>query len=86
MEGFKGGGISTVLTNVLFCLRKGVGWKEKMLPVILSGLRVGYSLQFLASRTYKKTILTEELIVRYLPEELSERKKVYEEEMKELSK
>uniref|UniRef100_A0A8C4YN57 LON peptidase N-terminal domain and ring finger 2 n=1 Tax=Gopherus evgoodei TaxID=1825980 RepID=A0A8C4YN57_9SAUR len=41
--------------------------------------------EFLASRTYKKTILTEELIVRYLPEELSERKKVYEEEMKELS-
>nr|XP_056717973.1 LON peptidase N-terminal domain and RING finger protein 2 [Euleptes europaea] len=41
--------------------------------------------EFLASRTYKKNILTEELIVRYLPEELSERKKVYEEEMKELS-
>ncbi|CAM4393703.1 LON peptidase N-terminal domain and RING finger protein 2 [Lepidochelys kempii] len=41
--------------------------------------------EFLASRTYKKTVLTEELIVRYLPEELSERKKIYEEEMKELS-
>ncbi|KAI1241701.1 hypothetical protein IHE44_0005188 [Lamprotornis superbus] len=41
--------------------------------------------EFLASRTYKKTVLTEELIVHYLPEELSERKKVYEEEMKELS-
>ncbi|XP_062982337.1 LON peptidase N-terminal domain and RING finger protein 2 [Elgaria multicarinata webbii] len=41
--------------------------------------------EFLAGRTYKKTVLTEELIVRYLPEELSERKKVYEEEMKELS-
>uniref|UniRef100_A0A8D0L715 LON peptidase N-terminal domain and ring finger 2 n=1 Tax=Sphenodon punctatus TaxID=8508 RepID=A0A8D0L715_SPHPU len=41
--------------------------------------------EFLASRTYKKTVLTEELIVRYLPEELSERTKVYEEEMKELS-
>ncbi|XP_061482846.1 LON peptidase N-terminal domain and RING finger protein 2 isoform X2 [Rhineura floridana] len=41
--------------------------------------------EFLASRTYKKTVLTEELIIRYLPEELSERKKVYEEEMKELS-
>ncbi|XP_074391892.1 LON peptidase N-terminal domain and RING finger protein 2 isoform X2 [Zonotrichia albicollis] len=41
--------------------------------------------EFLASRTYKKTVLTEELIVRYLPEELSERKKVYDEEMKELS-
>ncbi|CAM5075108.1 unnamed protein product [Natator depressus] len=41
--------------------------------------------EFLASRTYKKTVLTEELIVHYLPEELSERKKIYEEEMKELS-
>ncbi|XP_025891433.1 LON peptidase N-terminal domain and RING finger protein 2, partial [Nothoprocta perdicaria] len=41
--------------------------------------------EFLASRTYKKTVLTEELIIRYLPEELSERKKVHEEEMKELS-
>ncbi|XP_056411951.1 LON peptidase N-terminal domain and RING finger protein 2 isoform X2 [Hyla sarda] len=41
--------------------------------------------QYLASRAYKKTFLTEELIIRYLPEELSERKKLYEEEMKELS-
>ncbi|XP_072850588.2 LON peptidase N-terminal domain and RING finger protein 2 [Pogona vitticeps] len=41
--------------------------------------------EFLASRTYRKSVLTEELIVRYLPEELSERKKVYEDEMKELS-
>lgn len=40
---------------------------------------------YLASRAYKKTFLTEELIVRYLPEELNERKKLYEEEMKELS-
>ncbi|XP_075192529.1 LON peptidase N-terminal domain and RING finger protein 2 isoform X2 [Anomaloglossus baeobatrachus] len=41
--------------------------------------------QFLASRAYKKTVLTEELIIRYLPEELSERKKLYDEEIKELS-
>ncbi|XP_069826983.1 LON peptidase N-terminal domain and RING finger protein 2 [Dendropsophus ebraccatus] len=41
--------------------------------------------QYLASRAYKKTFLTEELIIRYLPEELSERKKLYDEEMKELS-
>ncbi|XP_007501189.1 LON peptidase N-terminal domain and RING finger protein 2 isoform X1 [Monodelphis domestica] len=41
--------------------------------------------EFLASRSYKKTILTEELILRYLPEELSDRKKVYDDEMKELS-
>ncbi|XP_029460649.1 LON peptidase N-terminal domain and RING finger protein 2 isoform X2 [Rhinatrema bivittatum] len=41
--------------------------------------------EYLATRAYKKTLLTEELIVRYFPEELAERKKVYEEEMKELS-
>ncbi|XP_043848803.1 LON peptidase N-terminal domain and RING finger protein 2 isoform X3 [Dromiciops gliroides] len=41
--------------------------------------------EFLASRSYKKTTLTEELILRYLPEELSDRKKVYDDEMKELS-
>ncbi|OCT95298.1 LON peptidase N-terminal domain and RING finger protein 2 [Xenopus laevis] len=41
--------------------------------------------QYLAYRVYKKTLLTEELITRYLPEELSERKKIYDEEMKELS-
>lgn len=41
--------------------------------------------EFLATRAYKKTLLTEELIVRYLPEELAERKKLYEEEIKELS-
>lgn len=41
--------------------------------------------QYLASRAYKKTLLTEELIYRYLPEEVTERKKLYDEEMKELS-
>ncbi|XP_040281023.1 LON peptidase N-terminal domain and RING finger protein 2 [Bufo bufo] len=41
--------------------------------------------QYLASRAYKKTFLTEAIIIRYLPEELSERKKLYDEEMKELS-
>ncbi|XP_028904080.1 LON peptidase N-terminal domain and RING finger protein 2 isoform X1 [Ornithorhynchus anatinus] len=41
--------------------------------------------EFLANRSYKKTILTEALIVRYLPEELSERKKLYDDEIKELS-
>ncbi|XP_077152672.1 LON peptidase N-terminal domain and RING finger protein 2 [Ranitomeya variabilis] len=41
--------------------------------------------QFLASRAYKKTLLTEELIIRYLPEELNERKKLHDEEIKELS-
>lgn len=41
--------------------------------------------QYLASRAYKKTLLTEELINRYLPEEVTERKKLYDEEIKELS-
>ncbi|KAM9319410.1 LON peptidase N-terminal domain and RING finger protein 2 [Gastrophryne carolinensis] len=41
--------------------------------------------KYLASRAYKKTLLTEELITRYLPEELTERKKIYDEEMNELS-
>nr|DBA33209.1 TPA: hypothetical protein GDO54_000930 [Pyxicephalus adspersus] len=41
--------------------------------------------QYLASRACKKTLLTEELINRYLPEELTERRKLYDEEMKELS-
>ncbi|XP_075708752.1 LON peptidase N-terminal domain and RING finger protein 2 [Rhinoderma darwinii] len=41
--------------------------------------------QYLASRAYKKTFLTEELIICYLPEELCERKKLYDEEMRELS-
>ncbi|KAM4797084.1 LON peptidase N-terminal domain and RING finger protein 2 isoform 2-T2 [Rhinophrynus dorsalis] len=41
--------------------------------------------QYLASRAYKKTLLTEELLTRYLPEELTERKKIYDEEIRELS-
>lgn len=42
--------------------------------------------QFLASRGYNKTFLMEEVLQRYLAEELGERKKIHEEEMKELSK
>ncbi|KAG8451872.1 hypothetical protein GDO86_003899 [Hymenochirus boettgeri] len=41
--------------------------------------------QYLAYRAYKKTFLTEELIIKYLPEELVERKKLHDEEIKELS-
>ncbi|KAM8976455.1 LON peptidase N-terminal domain and RING finger protein 2 isoform 2-T2 [Pelodytes ibericus] len=41
--------------------------------------------QYLANRVYKKTHLTEELITRYLPEELTDRKKLHDEEIKELS-
>ncbi|KAK6485386.1 LON peptidase N-terminal domain and RING finger protein 2-like [Huso huso] len=40
---------------------------------------------YLATKMYNKTFVTEEVINRYLSEELAERKTVYEEEMKELS-
>ncbi|XP_041114785.1 LON peptidase N-terminal domain and RING finger protein 2 isoform X6 [Polyodon spathula] len=40
---------------------------------------------YLATKMYNKTFVTEEVIIRYLSEELAERKTVYEEEMKELS-
>lgn len=43
-------------------------------------------LQYLASRGYNKTLLMEEVLQRYLGDELAERKKIHEEEMKELSK
>nr|XP_033800406.1 LON peptidase N-terminal domain and RING finger protein 1 [Geotrypetes seraphini] len=41
--------------------------------------------EYLASRKYNVTQLLEELIRKYLPDELSERRKVYEEEIAELS-
>ncbi|XP_062866625.1 LON peptidase N-terminal domain and RING finger protein 2 isoform X2 [Trichomycterus rosablanca] len=41
--------------------------------------------EYLATRAYKKTFLMEEVLQRYLHEELEERRKVHEEEMKELS-
>uniref|UniRef100_A0A4W3JW50 Si:ch1073-440b2.1 n=1 Tax=Callorhinchus milii TaxID=7868 RepID=A0A4W3JW50_CALMI len=41
--------------------------------------------EYLAMRAFSKTLLTEEVIVRYLPEELKERRKLYQEEIKELS-
>ncbi|KAL4609066.1 LON peptidase N-terminal domain and RING finger protein 2 [Arapaima gigas] len=41
--------------------------------------------EYLATRGYNKTLLMEEVLVRYLSEELAERKKIHEEEMKELS-
>ncbi|KAK3530383.1 hypothetical protein QTP86_024419 [Hemibagrus guttatus] len=41
--------------------------------------------EYLATRGYKKTFLMEEVLQRYLPEELEERRKVHEEEIKELS-
>lgn len=43
-------------------------------------------MQCLAMRKHCKTVLMEELIAKYLPEELLERRKLYEEEIAELSK
>lgn len=43
-------------------------------------------LQYLATRGYNKTLLMEEVLQCYLGDELAERKKIHEEEMKELSK
>lgn len=41
--------------------------------------------EYLATRGYNKTLLMEEVLQRYLGEELADRKKIHEEEMKELS-
>lgn len=45
-----------------------------------------FSPQYLAKRSYCKTSLMESLIATYLPADLMERHKVYQEEMAELSK
>ncbi|GAB1302696.1 LON peptidase N-terminal domain and RING finger protein 3 [Apodemus speciosus] len=42
-------------------------------------------LQCLPSRKYSKNVIMEELIAKFLPEELKERKRLFEEEMEELS-
>lgn len=57
----------------------------EILDIMYNCLRV-FLLQCLAMRKYCKTVLMEELIARYLPEELTERRKIYEEEIAELSK
>ncbi|XP_035507092.1 LON peptidase N-terminal domain and RING finger protein 2 [Scophthalmus maximus] len=41
--------------------------------------------EYLATRGYQKTLLMEEVLQRYLGDELAERKKIHEEEMTELS-
>lgn len=51
-----------------------------------TGAIIHVSLQYLATRGYSKTLLMEEVLQRFLAEELAERKKIHEEEMKELSK
>ncbi|XP_060681989.1 LON peptidase N-terminal domain and RING finger protein 2-like [Hemiscyllium ocellatum] len=41
--------------------------------------------EYLVTRSFNKTFLVEELIIQYLPEELNDRRRLHEEEMKELS-
>ncbi|XP_006762033.2 PREDICTED: LON peptidase N-terminal domain and RING finger protein 3 isoform X1 [Myotis davidii] len=66
-------------TFCLKCLERCLDHNAKC-PLCKDGLS-----QCLASRKYSKNIIMEELIAKFLPEELSERKRLYEEEMEELS-
>lgn len=47
---------------------------------------IPFVLQCLAMRKHCKNVLMEELIAKYLPDELTERRKLHEEEIAELSK
>lgn len=53
---------------------------------VLTFLLIFVSFQFLAIRGYNKTFLMEEVLQRYLADELAERRKIHEEEMNELAK
>ncbi|XP_015206833.1 LON peptidase N-terminal domain and RING finger protein 3 [Lepisosteus oculatus] len=66
-------------TFCLKCLERCLDHNAKC-PLCKEGLS-----EYLAQRQYSKTTLMEDLIATYLPEELVERRKVYEEEMAELS-
>ncbi|XP_014462635.2 LON peptidase N-terminal domain and RING finger protein 3 isoform X1 [Alligator mississippiensis] len=66
-------------TFCLKCLERCLDHNPKC-PLCKEGLS-----ECLAMRKYCKTVLMEELIAKYLPEELTERRKVYEEEIAELS-
>lgn len=57
-----------------------------MMLCVRSVITIALPLQYLATRGYHKTLLMEEVLQRYLKDELAERKKIHEEEMKELSK
>lgn len=54
-----------------------------MLPVFINPL--SRSLQYLASRKFKETILLDMLIKQYLSREYAERTKTHQEETRELS-
>ncbi|XP_006003946.1 LON peptidase N-terminal domain and RING finger protein 3 [Latimeria chalumnae] len=66
-------------TFCLKCLERCLDHNPKC-PLCKEGLS-----EYLAQMKYCKTTLMEELIAKYLPEELIERKKIYEEEIVELS-
>ncbi|XP_023054472.1 LON peptidase N-terminal domain and RING finger protein 3 isoform X3 [Piliocolobus tephrosceles] len=66
-------------TFCLKCLERCLDHNAKC-PLCKDGLS-----QCLASRKYSKNVIMEELIAKFLPEELEERRKLYEEEMEELS-
>ncbi|XP_056347084.1 LON peptidase N-terminal domain and RING finger protein 3 isoform X2 [Oenanthe melanoleuca] len=66
-------------TFCLKCLERCLDHNPKC-PLCKEGLS-----ECLAMRKFCKTVLMEELIARYLPEELTERRKIYEEEIAELS-
>ncbi|XP_069895943.1 LON peptidase N-terminal domain and RING finger protein 3 isoform X1 [Dipodomys merriami] len=66
-------------TFCLKCLERCLDYNAKC-PLCKDGL-----LQCLASKKYSKNIVMEELIAKFLPEELQERKRLDEEEMEEFS-
>ncbi|XP_040323910.1 LON peptidase N-terminal domain and RING finger protein 3 [Herpailurus yagouaroundi] len=66
-------------TFCLKCLERCLDHNAKC-PLCKDGLS-----QCLASRKYSKNVIMEELIAKFLPEEFKERRRLYEEEMEELS-
>ncbi|KAB0372445.1 LON peptidase N-terminal domain and RING finger protein 3 isoform X2 [Muntiacus reevesi] len=66
-------------TFCLKCLERCLDHNAKC-PLCKDGLS-----QCLASRKYSKNVIMEELIAKFLPEELKERRRLFEEEMEELS-
>ncbi|XP_048192126.1 LON peptidase N-terminal domain and RING finger protein 3 isoform X2 [Perognathus longimembris pacificus] len=66
-------------TFCLKCLERCLDYNSKC-PLCKDGI-----LQCFASRKYSKNLIMDELIVKFLPEEFQERKRVEEEEMQEFS-
>lgn len=62
-----------------YSFKENVFWSKMVISALIL-------LQYLATRAYNKTFLMEEVLQLYLSDELTERRKVHEEEIKELSK